>query len=514
VIELIREYGKENPDLFEVLMAFVIGHELSHFVRDDFKRVDEMKKQAAGHESNSKNIMGKKGKIIELKADEIGFLYAAFAGYKVGLLVKHKQVIIDFLTHFFKATSNSNYDVDKGVYPTPAQRAAQAIILWEILHAKYPFYEYGVRLAIFDRCSIAILYFFSEFRRTYQGKEIQNNIGMCYLQLAKGRMQDAAYFYWLPGILDGDIESIITMGSTVTGLKNLRDARLIEVVKGNLEGAVKHFDLAIDVAPYYFPSYINLAISYLYLGDPDSAGLILNKGLKQYEKLDISQQDKNIEIQFKMLRLLAQYENTWFSTAPLQNVTNDLKKILQEYENPPLQVKFNLVRLLEVEGRDAEAQDYWNQLAQDEIRSQLPVPVLEIVCNEQQGIPSSDCLTSTKMVENTKQWPEPEEWTKYTGTKILDAVKANGWIERLKDDDWYKYSVSIYQSVDKKWEGLFIDTYSELLINREPNETFDNLKQYCSHSLRKKTLVENEVYLCDNWAAKVVDGKVTEVWMH
>ncbi|WP_353571544.1 hypothetical protein [Candidatus Albibeggiatoa sp. nov. BB20] len=495
----IREYAATNPDLFEPLMAFTIGHELAHFVHNDFKFL--LEKSEPRYEDKYK-------KDIEFRADKTGFLYAAFSGYKVGLLIKHERIVKQFLSLFFETTNRATVNND-GTYPTPKERAAQTMATWKTLHRKYPFYEYGVRLSIFNQCNDAIFYFFDEFRHTYQGKELQNNIGACYLQLAKADMQDAAYFYWLPNILDGDIESIITMGSTVTDLKNLKSARLIEKVKGNLEEAIRYFGLAIDTAPYYLPSYLNLATSHLYLGDPDSAGLTLNKGLKQYEKLGAQQRDSNIEIRFKMLRLIAQYENTWISSAPLQNITSGLKQILQDYENPPLEVQFNLARLLEVGDRAAEAQEHWNKLS--EIRSQLPRPILEVVCNEQQSI--SACLKLNKTSENTKQWPAPEEWTQYQGRGIIGAMHKNDWKKRL-NETWYKMQVSIYQSPDAEWEALFFDGYPILLINRTPNETFETLSQYCPYTLRQKNIVEGDVYLCENWAAKVVNGKVTEVWTH
>lgn len=194
IVALIQQYGAQNPDLLNALMAFVIGHELAHFENDDLKKL-------FGHfESKPKQaITLDEKKAIELSADKKGFLYAAFAGYKVGLLVKEKQTVIQFLEKFFKQNSAT----DNHTYPTPEQRAAQTITIWETLQKEYMFYEYGVRLSVFDQCN-HVSYFLNKFRHTYQGKEVQNNMGVCYLQLAKADMQDAAYFYWLPGMLDGE----------------------------------------------------------------------------------------------------------------------------------------------------------------------------------------------------------------------------------------------------------------------------------------------------------------------
>ncbi|MEK7991765.1 MAG: hypothetical protein VSS52_012215 [Thiotrichaceae bacterium] len=505
-IDLARTYSTENSDLFEAFMAFIIGHELAHFVHDDFERRKVLYEQLEQLDKPDLEL-SKYYRKFELEADKSGFLYAIFAGYKVGLLVREEADFFEFLSKFFKMKQAEN----KERYPSPVLRAKKTNQIWTTLHDKYMFYEYGVRFSIFEQCGDAISYFFREFRRTYQGKEIQNNIGVCYLQLAKRDMGDIAYFYWLPSILDGDIKSILTMGSTVTSLQSLKSARLGDIAKGNLEAAIEQFKFSINIAPYYFPSYFNLAISYLYLGEPNLASLILNEGFKHFQELDIQQQNETIEIQFKMLLLIAQYENIRFTSAPFQNIINGLKRLLNEYENPSPQVEFNLARLLEVSGRESEAQETWNKLAMVGKRSQLPKAIQEVVCNEQEGL--SGCINVSKPQENTKQWAKPADWKSVKVRKILGLVmNSTTWQPRL-EENWYDMMVSIYQTTDGKWEALFFDEYPILLVNKEPNETFESLSQYCPQMLRQKTLAENEVYLCENWAAKVIDGKVTEVWM-
>ncbi len=481
-IETARNQYAEKG-LFETLIAFIIGHEIAHLVRNDFNSTQPRKD-------------------IETESDIKGFLYATFAGYKIDLLAQDSEAIFTFLAEYFSMKHNKTH-------PDPKFRAGQLSQTWKTLLQEYPFYEYGVRLSAFDQCSDAINYFFSEFRQIYQGKEVLNNIGLCYLYLARQDMGDAAHFYWLPNMLSGDIESMVTMGSDVSRLQSLKSARLDEKVKGNLEAAIDHLRDSIDVAPYYFPSYINLAVAYLYLGKERLALLFLEEGFEKYQEIALKQNtvDKTIEIHFEMLRILARHENVLAMPDPWRNTINLLIQLLKKYEEPPLEVTFNLARLLEVGKRRSQAQQYWDQLAQKEIRPLLPQPILETVCNEQAGI--AGCRKPIEH-EASKKWSQPIEWTGKKGYDLLTSIEKT-WTQKL-DRESYDILVLIYQSPDKKWETLFFDSYPMVLVDRQPNETLATLEQYCPYALRKKMLVENEIYLCGGWAAKVTDGNVVEVW--
>jgi hypothetical protein len=72
------------------------------------------------------------------------------------------------------------------------------------LQDKLGFFDFDVRLSHFDYCDDGV-YFFQEFQKVFPGREVLNNLGYCYLQMARQDMDPSrAYFYWLPLILEGE----------------------------------------------------------------------------------------------------------------------------------------------------------------------------------------------------------------------------------------------------------------------------------------------------------------------
>lgn len=523
-IKQVRQHTANNEILFQTFMAFVFGHELAHFANDDYATLHDLKQNKMDKVTKHEAI-----KQLELKADATGFIYAALAGYKVGLLLEeHGQNHSIFEMLVEKIELDQQFDnVDK-THADAEKRAMRVILAWEKVTEKYPFYEYGVRFATFDQCQDALL-FFNQFLPVYAGKELQNNIGLCHLKLAKLEMEKhIAYFYWMPGILDTEVESIIKMGGVDnTGLTSLRSAKLdSSLAKGNLESAVENFAKAIRSAPNYFASYINLAISYLYLGKPRQAQYHLLNGLDEYHALSETQRKKQgekIKIYMQMLLLLARYESEIVNSNPWRNVVDELIELLQTSNVQLPEIIFNIARLLQIRARTGEAQAYWQQITQAPQRSQLPKPILEIACSERSGIDSSKCISTEVTLPNSQQWSWIFSLTNdslYDQELIHQQVKTK-WKPLLLTENLQYETISIYQSADKNWEILAfgVDIYPTLFINRQPNDIVANIDKYCPVTPLKKALSQHDIYLCQcniancrNWAAKVVNGKIAEVW--
>ena len=519
-IQKVRDIAGNDIELFQTFMAFIFGHELAHFSNQDYIKWYEFEH----NKKLSSAVKIQKRQNIEIEADRLGFFYAAFAGYPIGKLTgkDNSHAVLAMLMERLKLENIvQKYSSESSKYPTTDERIGEIKRIWKNLALKYPFYEYGVRFAAFGRCDDAML-FFRQFGQLYSGKEVHNNMGSCFLQLTKKSMREAAYLYWLPNILDGDVDSLITMGDSSSSLTSLRSARLDRVIQGNLKAAAHHFEQAIEASPYYFASYINLGITYLYLGKPNRARVYLLEGLDLYTdtlqqtKRNLLKPPKAIEAYLKMLLYLSRYEYEMVNSNPWRSVVNDLIVLLNEYDEPLPEVIFNIARLLDIHSRTGEAQQYWKQLTKDSIRRQLPKPMLETVCNKQQGMDNLDCINTTLHNTAQKQWQYPFTLTNFSlyDQEPYEEIEKN-WLELLEADTIEGMQISLYQeAATKNWELLAVDSYvaPTLFVNKQPNETVENLNQYCAHQPYKKTLAQNEVYLCADWAAKVVDGKVTEVW--
>jgi len=241
-----------------------------------------------------------------------------------------------------------------------------------------------VRLSHFDYCDDAV-YFFQEFQRTFPGREVLNNLGYCYLQLARQEMEpERANFYWLPLILDGETRARGLLRAAPAGsmLKTLKQASSGEA-EGFLNQALAYLKQAIDADPSYLPARLNLAVAYLYLGRPQQAVAILAEA-REVAADDVSLQG---------LEALALYESSDAGLDLWPTAVARLEK-LAGAPDAPAAVVFNLARLLLVRPRVAEAQSHWNRLAG--MNTLLPAPIQTIVCREQSVQPAASCLRTTE----------------------------------------------------------------------------------------------------------------------
>ena len=212
----------------------------------------------------------KRAKEQELEADDKGFIYAGMAGYPVETLVKNRAGKPDFFAFWMQQT---NARV-QSVHASTGDRAALLQQRLQELQNKLGFFEFGVRLSHFDYCDDAV-YFFQEFQKTFPGREVLNNLGYCYLQLARQEMDpQRAYFYWLPLILDGETRAQPLLRASRSMLKTLRQAASNKA-EGLLNDAVDYLKQARDADPSYLPARLNLAVAYLYLGQPQQAAAVL-----------------------------------------------------------------------------------------------------------------------------------------------------------------------------------------------------------------------------------------------
>ena len=333
----------------EARLAFVLGHELAHLAHDDFWHhevhgflaVHAGTRQLADFLRSHRPI-----KERELAADDKGFIYAALAGYSVDALLKAGAGKPHFFNFWMQQTNTRVQSAES----TVEDRAALLQQRLQDLQSRLGFFDFGVRLSHFGYCDDSV-YFFREFQKVFPGREVLNNLGYCYLQMARQEMAaERTYFYWMPLLLDGETRAQALVRRGGPSLKTLKQAATGKT-EGFLKEAVDYLQQAAAADPGYVPARLNLAVAYLYLGKPHQARAVLAEAREGVPE-DLSLQG---------LEALALYEQSEVELDLWPTAVARLEKLVASPEAPPA-LLFNLAQLLSVRPRPAEARGYWNPL--------------------------------------------------------------------------------------------------------------------------------------------------------
>ncbi|MGH8615484.1 MAG: tetratricopeptide repeat protein [Gammaproteobacteria bacterium] len=485
----------------EARLAFVLGHELAHLAHDDFwhQEVYGFLAARSGTRGLADFMQSRQTtKEQELAADDKGFIYAAMAGYPVELLVKGRAGKPDFFSFWMQQT---NARV-QSVHASSADRAALLQQRLQELQNKLGFFEFGVRLSHFDYCDDAV-YFFQEFQKTFPGREVLNDLGYCYLQLARQEMEpERAYFYWLPLILDGETRARSLLRAAPAGsmLKTLKQASSGKA-GGFLNQALDYLKQAIDADPSYLPARLNLAVAYLYLGRPQQAAAVLAEAQELGEN----------HATLQGLEALALYESSDAGLDLWPTAVARLEK-LAAVPDPPEAVVFNLARLLSVRPRAAEARSYWSRLAA--MNTLLPAAIQTIVCREQTVRPAASCLQATSKSIQTVPWKWPlpvSDFERLSPDGTENSLR--GW--QATAFDWFKDKLHghIYRRPDGLAEVLELDQFVQMQVLRgERLGRVRDLGAYCAQRLKPRPLSQGVVWSCGDWAALGSGDQVQEMW--
>lgn len=480
-------------------LAFVLGHELAHLANDDFWHQEvhgflstsPHTKQIARFMQGRRQVEGQ-----ELAADDKGYVYAAMAGYAVDSLLRSRRPDENFFTFWMQQT-NARLAVDAS-----KAQARTAVLQRRLrdIQDKLVFFEFGVRLSHFDYCDDAV-YFLREFQQVFPGREVLNNLGYCYLQMARQTMASKrGYFYWLPLQIDGvtRASALVTRGGKpISSLKQAATSKASNL----LEQAIDYLEQAVKADPAYVPARINLAVAHLYLGQPHQARAILDEARRLAPKrLDI-----------QGLEALVRYEqgDTESDYWPVA-----LKRLTALAEKPdvPHAVLFNLARLYEIRGRQGEARRYWDRLVSQAER--LPRPIRDIVCRKHGAASGRGCAYADSSVEAVAPWRWP---LRVTGLERLspDMLKRelSGW--KRQEFDWIRDHLHghIYSRPDGGAMVLELDQFVQMQVLKGRGlASTAKLTDHCGAALRRRALPQGELRSCNDWAALVADNRVKELW--
>ena len=483
-------------------LAFVLGHELAHLASDDpwtaevkyliqskALSVEAVHSLLDHFEEDEADLMKR-----ELKADDKGFLYAAMAGFPVEILLTHEN---DFLSYWATKTHTQS----SKTHPKAIQRTN--LLRGQLQEKKkdLEFFYMGVRLAHLGRYQDAV-YFFQKFLKVFPGREVYNNLGVCYLQMAIGKMlPEQAYQYWLPNVIDS--ETIINRSNI---LPIFRDGNQIKIVKDFLENAVDYFKKATEKDPLYRIGYVNLAVAYFYL----------NKIYKARAAIEEARQLQPNDCEVESLRALILLEegqpmDTWSYAEDIFSTLADSHPA----DALPLSVYYNWARLLEARGRSAESQ--WQKLAKHSL--ELPQPIARILCEKLENPKAiEDCLKELNKLGANGGAAFPEPLPIQPGFDAWQLNKA----EQHPLNSWDKLpfhwrgetanSGIIYQSPEDD-VVLEMDGVVEMVVLKQKMEQPEELLKMCGPPHRKKTVMNGTLWSYGHWVVLLEQDRIREFWV-
>lgn len=258
-------------------LAFVLGHEIAHLAKGDFwhaeisEFISHYDSQTIGLEK-FRQLVKDPGVIRnrELQADYHGMLYAFMAGYDPRVIIKQKDV------NFFAGWTNQligKIAYDEQSYPSPKLRANHLLVLLENINFQIELFELGLRLYQKGDYDTALA-FLMRVQRQLPSREILNDIGLIHFQKAMDALScfdnERAQRFKLASVLDTEIRA---------GIRG--DANACQkTYKKAISSAITNFQEACRRDVHYVPARVNLATSYILIGDYSNALAVLDQAGK------------------------------------------------------------------------------------------------------------------------------------------------------------------------------------------------------------------------------------------
>jgi len=280
----------KNPRNGDDKLAFVLGHEISHLLDDDFwhinffNAIDDSKTKGIANENvldEIKGIIGQADKVVakELRADEQGVLFSSMAGFDASAVVDEERS-----GNFFKQWQRllsvnrvSQPALASNTHPTVEQRVAGVRARLQQVSDQAELFRLGLlyyQSGNFQRAIDA----FSEFLRYYPGREVHHNLAVSHHQLALSYLNVSVDDHSnLPFKMTLTLDPITRAGGNV--LRGPQENR--KLFKEHMATAIEYYEAAIKQDPGYVLAYKNLASAYVVNDEPFKAIALLKDALKQ-----------------------------------------------------------------------------------------------------------------------------------------------------------------------------------------------------------------------------------------
>lgn len=482
-------------------LAFVFGHELAHLANNDFW--DSEIAQLAGNTASSSlrralaNDADRHNK--ELKADDLGFLYAALAGYRVDRLVRGSADAPPFLGFWMEqigATADASY-------PSANTRTDLLRLRLDDRLRAIEAFSFGVRLLHFGRYTegLALL---REYQRQFPSREVFNNLGYGHLRRAVSRMPpELAYHYWLPST--ADLRTPLARLATRAMAPRTRDDwRIPAAAREDLLDAIRYFELAVAKDARYAPAQINLASAQLLLGlEPRGVRSNLENLLRAESALAgalaLGTNDPQLRVLSSIVRFERERIDVGSATRP---------SLVFDSDDPAL--NYNLARLHS--SAPENARRFWTKaLGQFDA---LPSRVQVLLCTSQQAeltqlvaeLPQK-CSEVASARTTALPWSPPVQLSR----DLLESP--------FTESEHAKFGIRQTELARSKVFGgdgieiLAIDDITTLVVLKNPTERADFLLQCCGQPRERIVVTSGELWHYNTWIAWVREANVQEVWI-
>lgn len=340
-----------DPKRGDDRLAFILGHEIAHQLKDDFwhqrffqavelskaknpadtQVLDEVKQAA----QLTDKVLAK-----EIEADEHGIIYTAMAGFNTNAIITEDEKVnfFEYVAQAMDPEHIKGFHKDP-THPSPKQRANTIKARLKQVLEKVALYDTGILFYESGDYERAIL-FFSEFLRFFPSREVYHNLATCHHQLAlkyyrMWKKDDPAILFKLSLAIDP---------TTRAKQINLRGAINPKTLfEKNIQQAIKYYQSAISQDPAYFLAYNNLGCALIVHGEVYKAiGLF-----KDASKLDFKSPvaRNNLGVAFYLI------ENPAKAMVNLTAAT----QLDPDYAAP----YFNMGKIAYSENKPSQAEQYW-----------------------------------------------------------------------------------------------------------------------------------------------------------
>jgi tetratricopeptide (TPR) repeat protein len=271
-------------------LAFVLGHEIAHQLKDDFWHMKFFQAVELSQEENPqnketleevRNIAAMSDQVLakELQADEHGIVYASMAGFNTNAIITEDHRV-NFFEYFYQSLHPKNIKgfPEDTKHPNPGQRAEVVKARLKQVLDMVELFDFGVLFYQAGDYRKAIL-LFRDFLRFFPSREVYHNLASSHHQLALEFLRE-----WQKNKKDIPFKLSIaldpeTLAGNIT-LRNIGKEGPAELFNKHIEKAVEYYKTAISHDPSYLFSYNNLGCALAVKGEAYEAVAMIKKAIK------------------------------------------------------------------------------------------------------------------------------------------------------------------------------------------------------------------------------------------